>query len=120
LRPRSGVPVKMGNLRERLPAEAQTGELVDILLESPALRVERIVSMGQATPDGEWFDQPQDEFVLLVTGAANLRIEGEAEDRTLAEGDWVLLPAHCRHRVTWTQAAPPTVWLAIHVWTPPR
>jgi len=44
-----------------------------------------------------------------------LRIEGEETDRELNEGDWILLPARCHHRVTWTRAAPPTVWLAIHV-----
>jgi cupin 2 domain-containing protein len=49
----------------------------------------------------------------LVDGAARLSIEGEREDRELGEGDWILLPAHCRHRVTWTRAEPPTVWLAV-------
>ncbi len=81
----------------------------------PGLRIERIVSTGQVTPDGEWNYQSDDEFVILIRGAARLRIDGEHEDRDLAEGDWILLPAHCRHRVTWTQAEPPTVWLAIHV-----
>jgi cupin 2 domain-containing protein len=52
--------------------------------------------------------------VLVVAGAARLRIEGEAADRELSEGDWILLPAHCRHRVTWTRAEPATVWLAMH------
>jgi cupin 2 domain-containing protein len=89
-------------------------ELVDIVVERPGMRIERIVSTGQATPDGEWYDQESDEFVLLVEGAGRLRIEGEAEDRALEAGDWVFLPAHCRHRVTWTRAEPPTVWLAIH------
>ncbi|MDJ0513752.1 MAG: hypothetical protein QNJ62_09955 [Methyloceanibacter sp.] len=52
--------------------------------------------------------------MLLVSGAARLRIENEADDRELVPGDWLLLPAHCRHRVTWTQAEPPTIWLAVH------
>jgi len=103
-----------GSLRRDLPAQALPEELVDILVERPGMRIERIVSTGQATPDGEWYDQEADEFVLLVAGAARLRIEGEAEDRTLEEGDWVFLPAHCRHRVTWTRDDPPTVWLALH------
>lgn len=108
-----GVP-KTGSLWQDLPAQPLPEEVVDILLKRPGSRVERIVSTGQATPDGEWYDQESDEFVLLVAGAARLRIEGEAEDRVLEEGDWVCLPAHCRHRVTWTRAAPPTVWLAVH------
>lgn len=103
-----------GSLGQGLPSAPQADELFDILLESRGLRVERIVSTGQVTPDGEWYDQASDEFVLVVSGAARLFIEGEDEDRSLAPGDWLLLPAHCRHRVTWTQDSPPTVWLAIH------
>jgi len=78
------------------------------------MRIERIVSTGQVTPEGEWYDQEGDEFVFLVEGAARLHIEGEHEDRKLNEGDWISLPAHCRHRVTWTRDDPPTVWLAVH------
>ncbi len=106
--------MKAGNLRSDLPFGRVPKELLTVLLDRPDLRIERIVSTGQATPDGEWYDQDTDEFVLVVDGAALLRIEGEAEDRQLAAGDWLLLPAHCRHRVTWTRAESPTIWLAVH------
>ena len=106
--------IKTGNLRSGLPARPLPDEVVDLLVERPGLRIERIVSTGQATPEGQWYDQDTDEWVLVVYGTARLRIEGEREDRVLSEGDWILLPAHCRHRVTWTRAEPPTVWLAIH------
>ena len=106
--------IRAGSLGRNLPSRPFAEEMADILLDRPGLRVERIVSTGQATPKGQWFDQDGDEWVLLVAGAARLRIEGEDSDRELAEGDWLLLPAHCRHRVTWTQAEPPTVWLAVH------
>jgi cupin 2 domain-containing protein len=106
--------IKTGNLRRDLPARPLPDEVVDLLLERSGLRIERIVSTGQTTPEGQWYDQETDEWVLLVEGAARLRIEGEQADRELSEGDWILLPAHCRHRVTWTRAEPPTVWLAIH------
>lgn len=114
MRLKSDGAVKAGSLRDALPAEPQHEELVDILMESPGLRLERIVSTGQATLDENWYNQRWDEFVILVSGSARLRIEGEDEDRALEAGDWILLPAHCRHRVTWTQSTPPTVWLAIH------
>jgi cupin 2 domain-containing protein len=97
-----------------LPARPLSKELLEPLVERQGMRIERIVSTGQVTPDGDWYDQETDEFVLLVAGAARLRIDGESEDRELQEGDWVFFPAHCRHRVTWTREAPPTVWLAIH------
>jgi cupin 2 domain-containing protein len=108
------VALKAGNLYHDLLARPLDAEIVDRLLERPPLRIERIVSTGQATPDGEWYDQDRDEWVLLVAGSARLRVEGEDADRELDAGDWILLPARCRHRVTWTQSNPPTVWLAIH------
>lgn len=110
----SGREVKTGSLREGLPSRPLSHERFESLVESSGMRIERIVSTGQVMAEGEWYDQETDEFVLLVAGAARLRIEGEHEDRELHEGDWVLLPAHCRHRVTWTREVPPTVWLAIH------
>lgn len=106
--------VLSGALGTGLPPGPLAEELFDSLVQMPRLRVERIVSTGQTTPEGVWYDQAHDEFVLLVAGAAQVRIDGESRDRELAPGDWLLLPAHCRHRVTWTQAAPPTIWLAVH------
>jgi hypothetical protein len=70
------VNVKAGNLLSGLPSHPLTGEVVETLCERPALRFERIVSTGQSTPEGEWYDQTSDEFVLLVSGAARLRLEG--------------------------------------------
>ena len=106
--------VRTGNLKRDLPVRPLPDEVVGLLLERPGLRIERIVSTGQATPEGQWYDQETDEWVLVVAGAARLRIEDEVTDRELGEGDWIFLPAHCRHRVTWTRAEPPTVWLAVH------
>lgn len=102
-----------GNLLAQLP-EDRSQEHFEALLARPGLRLERIVSHGQATPDGVWYDQATEEWVLLIAGAAALRIEGEAEARRLQVGDWIRLPAHCRHRVEWTAADCETVWLALH------
>jgi cupin 2 domain-containing protein len=109
-----GGAVKAGSLLEGVPAAPIAKEITDILADAREVRIERIVSTGQVTPEGQWYDQDDDEWVLVVSGSARLRIEGEERDRELAEGDWVLLPAHCRHRVTWTQSEPPTIWLAVH------
>jgi cupin 2 domain-containing protein len=84
--------VKTGNLQRDLPSRPRTAETVDMLLERDGLRIERIVSTGQITPEGKWYDQETDEWVLVVGGAARLRIEGEDKDnRDLAEGDFILL-----------------------------
>jgi cupin 2 domain-containing protein len=109
--------VKAGRLTRGLPPRPLADELVDVLCEQPGLRIERIVSTGQVTPDGHWYDQDHDEWVLVVKGSARLRIEGESDDRALEEGGYIFLPAHCRHRIAWTRSQPPTVWLAIHIFT---
>jgi cupin 2 domain-containing protein len=104
----------VGNLLETLPDSPQIEEKFEPLVRTSAMLIERIVSTGQVTPEGEWYDQERDEWVMVLSGAARLRIEGEDEDRELAAGDWIHLPAHCRHRVTWTDDAPCTIWLAVH------
>jgi cupin 2 domain-containing protein len=78
------------------------------------VRIERIVSTGQASPSGFWYDQAGDEFVVLLAGAARLRFEQGDVTVDMKPGDWVEIPAHVRHRVEATQAEPPTVWLAVH------
>jgi len=101
----------MTNLFDDVPREL-TAERIDVLLETSTLRLERIVSTGHATPPGEWYDEDRDEWVVVLRGRARLRIEGEAADRALGVGDHLLLRAHVRHRVEWTET--PTVWLALH------
>jgi cupin 2 domain-containing protein len=102
----------MSNLFADLPA-AGGEELFTELLRRPGIRIERIVSTGQITPADAPYDQGHDEWVLLVSGAARLWIEGEAEF-DLVPGDYLLIPARRRHRVTWTTPDGPTVWLAVH------
>lgn len=109
-----GRPVR-GNLWAALPA-AGGEEQVQILLSQPGIRIERIVSHGQASPPGFWYDQEQGEFVVLLAGAATLSlqsIDGIHETVALRPGDWLHLPAHCRHRVEATTDDQPTVWLAV-------
>jgi cupin 2 domain-containing protein len=101
------------NLFAGLPAKADA-ELLSDLLKRPGVRIERIVSTGQASPSDFWYDQDWDEWVVVLAGSAGLVIEGKAE-MTLGPGDYVFLPAHTRHRVTWTDAGRPTVWLAVHI-----
>jgi cupin 2 domain-containing protein len=100
------------NLLRPLP-EAQAAEAVDALVTRPGLRIERIVSFGQASPPGLWYDQEETEWVLLLAGAAGLRFADEERLRHLAPGDWIEIAPHRRHRVDWTDPERPTVWLAV-------
>ena len=90
-------------------------EYFETLLERKGVKLERILSRGHVTPEGEWYDQLQDEWVMVVRGAAKLRLAGERELVNLQAGDYILLPAHCRHRVEWTSPDEETVWLALHL-----
>jgi cupin 2 domain-containing protein len=110
---RPALPIPVAHLLDNLPSHLAE-ERFETLLETPAFRLERILSLGHATPPGECYDQERDEWVMLLQGAARLSIEGRAEPLTLRPGDAVLLPAHCRHRVEWTTPDQVTVWLALH------
>ena len=100
------------NLLRDLPDPA-TAEVFETLLQAPSVRIERIVSHGQASPDGFWYDQDEAEWVLLLAGAARLRFADEPATRTLGPGDHVPIDAHRRHRVDWTDPTQPTIWLAV-------
>ena len=104
----------LANLFAELPSTPQPEEQFRELLARPGLRIERIVSTGQASPPGFWYDQPQGEWVLLLRGQAWLEIAGEGRARHLLPGDFVHLPPGRKHRVAATDGENATVWLAIH------
>jgi cupin 2 domain-containing protein len=101
------------NLLDDLPKAADQEQLVDLLNRS-GVRIERIVSTGQSSPPGFWYDQACAEWVTVLAGEARLRFEDEPAARTLRPGDFVEIAAHRRHRVEWTRPGEPTVWLAVH------
>ena len=106
-------PIMPTNLFADLPRSTATAETFLELLERPGLRIERIVSTGQCSPPDFWYDQPDGEWVLVLQGEAGLRFADEPAARTLRAGDFVDIAPHRRHRVDWTAADGPTVWLAI-------
>jgi cupin 2 domain-containing protein len=102
-----------GNLFGNIPAHLP-GELCEAILSAASFRVERIVSRGHASPEGFWYDQAEHEWVLLVSGAARVRFEGDGQAVEMKPGDYLHIPARRRHRVEWTAPGVDTVWLAIH------
>ncbi|WP_294141869.1 cupin domain-containing protein [uncultured Sanguibacteroides sp.] len=91
--------------------QAGSKELVTVLLRKENVRVERIVSTGQVSPEGFWYDQEEDEWVMIVQGEAVLNVEGEWKE--LKQGDYLFLPKHCKHRVEKTGEKPPCIWLCL-------
>lgn len=108
----AAVPVCRDNLLANLPSSLPS-ELVQTLLTAEGIRIERIISRGQASPEGFWYDQPHHEWVVVLIGEAKLQFEGQ-ETIAMKVGDCVNIPAHVRHRVEWTPPDKPTVWLAVH------
>jgi len=103
----------MENLFDDIP-ETAPQELFKTLLKQPGIHIERIVSFGQSSPEGEWYEQQTAEWVVLLQGTARLEFQGRSEVKALWPGDYVNIPAGVRHRVAWTSDSHPTVWLAIH------
>lgn len=101
----------IANLFRDVPASLPA-ELFTPVVDAPSVRIERIVSYGQASPDGFWYDQERVEWVVVLAGAARLQFEDRTLD--LQPGDFVNIPAHTRHRVEWTAPDEPTIWLAVH------
>lgn len=107
------MPEPTPNLFDDLPDGLPEEDFLT-LTETARFRLARIVSTGQATPEGEWYDQDRAEWVVVLKGAASLRFEDEAKDRLLRPGDYVEIAPNRRHRVVWTEAEAPTVWLALY------
>lgn len=102
----------LNNLFQAIPPHLPE-ELLQTLTGNERVRIERIVSRGQASPEGFWYDQEQDEFVLLAQGEAELELQDPAERVRLVPGDWLVIPAHRRHRVAWTSSRQDSIWLAV-------
>ena len=105
--------IRAGNLFANVASKLRKEDFLT-LAETAGARIERIVSTGQASPPGFWYDQDWTEWVLLLSGSAGLLIEGEPAPRILRPGAYLEIPGHVRHRVEWTQQDQPTIWLAVH------
>jgi cupin 2 domain-containing protein len=101
------------NILSNIPSNL-SDELFETLVKSENVRIERIVSHGHASPEGFWYDQDQQEFVILLKGAARLRFEGDDDPVEMRPGGFIDIPAHCKHRVDWTTPDEPTIWLAVY------
>jgi cupin 2 domain-containing protein len=107
------MDLKQGNIYSKAAMPADGTELTEILLEHPGFRIERIVSDGQQSPAGFWYEQPGDEWVILLQGKAIVEFE-MSEFVVLAKGDYLWIPPLLKHRVKSTSYDPQCIWLAIH------
>ncbi len=89
-------------------------EYFESIVKKDNIIIERIISNGHTTPNGEWYVQNKNEWVMLVRGQALILFDHPKKEIMLFEGDYLLIPAHSRHRVEWTLPDENTVWLAVH------
>ena len=111
------MTIQLGNLFADVAdvSAANMGEeAFSEILARPGLKIERIISQGQTSAPGFWYDQAWNEWVIVLKGSATLQFEQEPAARSLGVGDYVFIPARKRHRVEWTEPQQPTVWLAVH------
>ena len=98
----------------RVPAELPQEEIFQTLWTGKNVRVEKIVSAGQCSAPGFWYDQADDEWVALLQGEASIAWE-DGRISLLSAGDWLFIPARAKHRVEKTSSDPMCIWLAIHI-----
>ena len=105
--------VNIENIFSNLPDQIDK-ELFETINSSENLKIERIVSRGHRSPEDYWYDQDKHEWVMVLKGSAGLRFENEQETVKMIPGDYINIPAHCKHRVEWTDPDVETIWLAVH------
>ena len=95
------------NIPNKLPEE-----FFETILQNDTVKIERIISDGHTSPLDFWYDQDQNEFVILLKGSAVLEFK-DGSMVEMSEGDYQILPAHQKHRVSYTDTNGKTIWLAI-------
>ena len=106
------MTISSGNLFESLPEDIPEELFTDIIL-GKNIKIERIVSKGHNAPQSGWYDQDEDEWVIVLKGEARLSFQN-GEDLLLVTGSHISIPARTKHKVTWTTPNTETVWLAVH------
>lgn len=103
--------MQLNNLFSEIPDKLDN-ELFEVLLQSKNIKIQRIVSKGHVSPETGWYDQHQNEWVLVVKGEAVITFEHE--EVSLSPGSYMNIPAHSKHKVSWTDPHSETIWLAIY------
>ncbi len=106
------MTIDIGNLFESLPEDIDK-EVFSEIIQGENVSIERIISKGNSSPETGWYDQENNEWVIILKGEAKLSFENN-NDVHLVSGSYLNIPAHTRHKVTWTKPNTETIWLAVH------
>lgn len=100
------------NIYKNIPQHLDQ-EIFKCLVQGENIKIERIISRGHVSPASGWYDQDQNEWVIVLKGSASIAFENETVI-DLGEGDYLNILAHTKHRVIHTSAITETIWLTIH------
>ena len=103
--------MELNNLFTGIPDKLDK-EFFEVLKQDKHIKIERIVSKGQTSPDKGWYDQPQNEWVIVIKGEAIITFEDKSV--SMKAGSYIDIPANTKHKVSWTNPQLETVWLAVH------
>ncbi len=106
------MTIDIGNLFESLPEDISK-EVFSEIIQGENIRIERIISKGHSSPEAGWYDQDDNEWIIVLKGEAKLSFENN-DDVHLVSGSHLNIPAHTKHKVTWTKPNTETIWLAVH------
>ncbi len=104
--------MKNENVFDGVPAEIPE-EIIREIVGAGNVRIERIISKGQSSPEGFWYDQLQNEWVMVLRGRAKIKFFDDGTLLELSEGDYLNIPSHKKHRIEWTDPENKTIWLAV-------
>jgi len=113
LKMNDAIKIKSGNFFSNIPRRIDD-EVFDTILASSGCEIKRIISKGNHSPSDHWYDQNKNEWVMVLKGAAVLKFENSKKIVEMMPGDYVHIPARCKHRVEWTDPDVETIWLAVY------
>jgi cupin 2 domain-containing protein len=102
----------LNNIFDSIP-DSLSAEVFNLLVDCNGVKIERIISKGHSSPKTGWYDQDNNEWVIVLKGEAILSF-ADSSSVTLKAGDYINIPAHKKHKVTWTSPDAETIWLAVH------
>lgn len=103
--------MELNNIFNNIP-EKISEELFEDIVVSQGVRIERILSQGHVSPAQGWYDQSENEWVIVLQGSGRLEFDN-GQEQLLTKGDFINIPKHTKHRVVWTDPQQVTVWLAV-------
>jgi cupin 2 domain-containing protein len=101
----------MKNIFSSLPDDFNE-EIFEDVVRSETVRIERIISCGHKSPEQGWYDQDENEWVIILKGSAKLLFQ-DGREVNLEAGDFINIPSHSKHKVSWTDPTDITIWLAV-------